>query len=119
MKKVLIIIGIIIGIIILTIAIGMTTFVWKTRGIYHIPQNYIRKIEDHQAYMDGADNDYYVYNDRIIQDEKWEYPLGSEYTHEHRITVYNIDGAEGIHTLDDLMQTINDKEGKEVLHKKY
>ena len=60
--------SIIIMIIILLI-IGVLIILTHKNSKYIIPDNYIKKIEKHMSYLDGTDEDIYVYNDKIIVGE--------------------------------------------------
>lgn len=80
--------SIIIMIIILLI-IGVLIILTHKNSKYIIPDNYIKKIEKHMSYLDGTDEDIYVYNDKIIVEENSYYPYGQHlYTHCRTITIY-------------------------------
>ena len=96
MKKVLIIVGL----LIVAVVIGIIFFKGGTKGNYTLPEDYIRKYEDHRAYLDGPDNDYYLYKNKIIKVQNNYYPVGApKGKHERKITVYNVRGADSILTI--------------------
>lgn len=73
-------------VIFLIIFIGV--LIYKNRK-YVIPDDYVRKIENHMSYLEGSDEDIYVYNDKIIVEENSYYPYGQHlYTHCRTITIY-------------------------------
>ena len=73
-------------VIFLIIFIGF--LIYKNRK-YVIPDDYVRKIENYMSYLDGSDEDIYVYNDKIIVEENSYYPYGQHlYTHCRTITSY-------------------------------
>ncbi len=113
MKKVLIIVGIL---ILVVIAVGMFLYRGRITGNYTLPEDYIRKYEDHRAYLDGPDNDYYIYKNKIIQVQNNHYPVGApKGKHERKITVYNVRGADSILTINGVYNAIKDKKGRVVL----
>ena len=98
--------SIIIMIIILLI-IGVLIILTHKNSKYIIPDNYIKKIEKHMSYLDGTDEDIYVYNDKIIVEKNSYFPIGQySYTHCKIITIYK-----GIND----PEKIKEKKGKIVL----
>ena len=80
--------SIIIMIIILLI-MGVLIILIHKNSKYIIPDNYIKKIEKHKSYLDGTDEDIYVYNYKIIVEENSYFPIGQySYTHCKIITIY-------------------------------
>ena len=103
MKKKSIIIMIV---ILLVIFIGL--IIYKNRK-YVIPDDYVRKIENHMSYLDGSNEDIYVYNDKIIVVENSYYPDGQySYNFCRTITIYK-----GIND----PEKIKEKKGKIVFKK--
>ena len=80
--------SIIIMIIILLI-IGVLIILTHKNSKYIIQDNYIKKIEKHMSYLDGTDEDIYVYNDKIVVEKNSYYPNGQySYSHCKIITIY-------------------------------
>lgn len=112
MKKVLIIIGI----LILAIGIGIVIYNWGPKKNYTIPQDYLRKFVNNQAFLDGPNNTYYIYKNKIIEVQNNHYPVGApKGTHERKITVYNVRGADSILTINGVFNAIKGKKGRVVL----
>ena len=112
MKKVLIIVGL----LIVAVVIGIIFFKGGTKGNYTLPEDYIRKFENHQSFVDGPDNNYYIYKNKIIEVQNNHYPVGApKGTHERKITVYNVRGADSILTINGVYNAIKDKKGRVVL----
>ena len=59
----------IIIVIIILLVIGVLSILIHKNSKYIIPDNYIKKIEKHMSYLDGPDEDIYVYDDKIVVEE--------------------------------------------------
>lgn len=64
----------IIIVIIILLVIGVLSILIHKNSKYIIPDNYIKKIEKHMSYLDGPDEDIYVYDDKIVVEENLYYP---------------------------------------------
>lgn len=93
----------------------LTYIIYNSNNNFTIPNNYLQKFELHMSHLDGADIDYYVYNDKIIVDSRNYYPVGHSYTYEQTIELYSnltIDET----NLNDYLKLIQNKKGKIVSH---
>ena len=81
---------------------------------FTIPDNYIRKDEDYNSYMDGSDSDYYIYDNKVIVDTVSYFPDGLySYTKERTVTLYNHLNENEIKNY---KNTIYNKKGKVLFH---
>ena len=81
---------------------------------FTIPDNYIRKDEDYNSYMDGSDSDYYIYDNKVIVDTVSYFPDGLySYTKERTVTLYNHLNENEI---ENYKNTIYNKKGKVLFH---
>lgn len=93
--------------IIILLLIGVLSIPINKNSKYIIPDNYINKIEKHMSYLDGTDEDIYVYDDKIVVEKNSYYPYGQySYSHCKTITIYK-----GINDPEE----IKEKKGKTVL----
>ena len=81
---------------------------------FTIPDDYIRKDEDYNSYMDGSDADYYIYDNKVIVDTVSYFPDGLySYTKERTVTLYNNLNENEIKNY---KNTIYTKKGKVLFH---
>ena len=81
---------------------------------FTIPDDYIRKDEDYNSYMDGSDSDYYIYDNKVIVDTVSYFPDGLySYTKERTVTLYNNLNENEIKNY---KNTIYTKQGKVLFH---
>lgn len=81
---------------------------------FKIPDDYIRKDEDYNSYMDGSDSDYYIYDNKIIVDTVSYFPAGIySYTKERTVILYNHLNEKEIKNY---KNTIENKNGKVLFH---
>ncbi len=81
---------------------------------FTIPDDYIRKDEDYNSYMDGSDADYYIYDNKVIVDTVSYFPDGLySYTKERTVTLYNNLNENEIKNY---KNTIYNKKGKVLFH---
>ena len=68
--------------------IGVTIYHQTTANSFIIPDNYILKYSKRFSAVDGSDDDYYIYNDKVIHEMKSYSPIKNS----HKITIYeNLD----------------------------
>ena len=106
-KKIIITISVIILLIILSFII------WKLT--YTIPEYYNLKLENNMSFVDGPDETYYIYDDKIIVETKSYFPDGQNpfgLNQNHTIEIFNDENAVNINTLNGIYNLINNKDGK-------
>lgn len=109
-KKLILLIAISI-IIICSILVGVKYYL---KINFTIPDDYIRKDEDYNSYMDGSDADYYIYDNKVIVDTVSYFPDGLySYTKERTVTLYNNLNENEIKNY---KNTIYNKKGKVLFH---
>ena len=106
------------GILAVILIVGILVFlIWtlKTSKKFEIPKNYNLKLEDNKSYLDGPDTAYYIYDNKIIVETKFYYPVGHpKGTTQHTITVYNDVNTNNVQEINDVYNIINSKNGHKV-----
>ena len=105
-------------ILIILIIIVLCFILYKTFVPFKIPENYNLKFENNKSYIDGPDKTFYIYNNKIIVEEKSYFPDGyTKGTKNRNITVYKNIDTKNIKVIDDVYNLIKNKEGIKVYDK--
>lgn len=111
-KKILIIILI----LVIVIVVGVLYMTSKEKE-YVIPEGYRVTLQYNMSHFDGPDITYYIYENKVIAESKFIFPVGAPYSGTYTIIEYNNVSTENITTTEALREILKNVEGKEVYRK--